>query len=105
MLELDNEPLKSLCRCPKVLIFHGLFNQQTSHVRTNMKTSTFFYLLTFLPAILAAPMPLAVPVSIRPLASRDGISFIDCSECHYGYTALPNGAYTCEANVQVYCSP
>ena len=70
-----------------------------------MKTFTIFYLLTLLAATLATPIPLAVPVSIRPLASRDGISFIDCSECHYGYTALPNGAYTCEANVQVYCSP
>ena len=70
-----------------------------------MKTYTFFYLLTLIAATLATPIPLAVPVSIRPLASQDGISFIDCSECHYGYTALPSGAYTCEANVQVYCSP
>ena len=70
-----------------------------------MKTFTFFSFVTLLAATLATPIPLAVPVSIRPLASRDGISFIDCSECRYGYTALPDGAYTCEANVQVYCNP
>lgn len=73
-----------------------------------MKTSTFLSLLSLiplLPAALAAPMPTVVPVLSGPLASQNGISFIDCSECHYGYTALSDGVYTCKANVQVYCNP
>lgn len=52
-----------------------------------------------------APMPVAAPVIIRLLASRNGISFIDYSESHYRYTALPNGIYTFKVNLQVYYNP
>lgn len=69
-----------------------------------MKTSTVLYVLPLFPAALAAPKPAVVPVISGPLASRDGISFIDCSECHYGFTELQNGFHACEASVQVYCT-
>ena len=72
---------------------------------TIMSIFNLFHVLFFLSATLAAPMPVAVPVVPGPLASQDGISFIDCSECSYGYTVLPGGAHTCTTNVQVYCSP
>lgn len=77
-----------------------------SHAFTiDMRTSAFLPLLSLLPASFAAPIPVAVPVTLGPLPRQNGISFIDCSECRYGYTALPDGAYVCLTNVQVYCDP
>ena len=64
--------------------------------------SPLFFLLA---AALPVPMPVTVPVTLGPLPRQHGISFIDCSECHFGYTALADGAYACMTNVQVYCDP
>ena len=65
----------------------------------------FSPLFSLVPAALPLPMPVAVPITRGPLPRQHGISFIDCSECHFGYTALADGAYACMTNVLVYCDP